>query len=123
MDNKLERWPMHLEMVPVKDEIYDGADLLLAADCATYGYGCRVENFKDGRVPVIGCHKVDKERYNTKFLEILKQNDVKKVTIVRIDLFCCEGIERAVKNAIKESGKDLECEVYVVTMESNVEKR
>lgn len=123
MEEKLKHWPMHLEMVPIKDEIYDGADILLASDCATYGYGFKVNDFRQGRVPVIGCHKVDKERYNEKFLEILKQNDIKKVTIVRVDLFCCERIEKAAREAIIASGKDIELEVYAVTMENKVEKK
>ena len=101
----LAQWPVQLRLVPVKAPYFDGAKLLIAADCCAYAYAAFHRDFIAGHTTVIGCPKLDEADYKEKLTAILAQNEVKSVTVVRMEVPCCGGIERAVKEALKDCGK------------------
>ena len=101
----LAQWPVQLRLVPVKAPYFDGAKLLVAADCCAYAYAAFHRDFIAGHTTVIGCPKPDEADYKEKLTAILAQNEVKSVTAVRMEVPCCGGIERAVKEALRDCGK------------------
>ncbi len=101
----LNQWPVQLRLVPVNAPYFDGAKLLVAADCCAYAYASFHRDFIDGHVTVIGCPKLDEADYAEKLTAILSQNDIKSVAVVRMEVPCCGGIERAVQEALKGCGK------------------
>ena len=101
----LAQWPVQLRLVPVKAPYFDGAKLLIAADCCAYAYAAFHRDFIAGHTTVIGCPKLDEADYKEKLTAILAQNEVKSVTVVRMEVPCCGGIERAVKEALRDCGK------------------
>lgn len=101
----IQNWPVQLKLVPVKASYFDGAELLIAADCAAYAYGNFHRDFMRGKIAVIGCPKLDQGDYSQKLTQILKENDIRSVTVVRMEVPCCGGIERAAVTALKNSGK------------------
>lgn len=104
-DRTLMNWPVQIKLVPVCAPYFDGADLLIAADCTAYAYaGFHREILKD-RVTLIGCPKLDAIDYSTKLTEIVRNNNIRSVTIVRMEVPCCGGLEMAAANALKASGK------------------
>lgn len=120
LDNKskntgLSNWPVQIKLVPVNAPYYDGAKLLVAADCTAYAYKKMHEEFMKGKVTIIGCPKLDSIDYSEKLAEIIKNNDIKEITVIRMQVPCCGGIEYAVKKALKDSGKDISCEVVTIS--------
>lgn len=111
----LSNWPVQIKLVPVNAPYYDGAKLLVAADCTAYAYKKLHEEFMKGKVTVIGCPKLDSIDYSEKLAEIIKNNDIKEITVIRMQVPCCGGIEYAVKKALKDSGKDISCEVVTIS--------
>lgn len=111
----LSNWPVQIKLVPVNAPYYDGAKLLVAADCTAYAYKKMHEEFMKGKVTIIGCPKLDSIDYSEKLAEIIKNNDIKEITVIRMQVPCCGGIEYAVKKALKDSGKDISCEVVTVS--------
>jgi len=111
----LSNWPVQIKLVPVNAPYYDGAKLLVAADCTAYAYKKMHEEFMKGKVTVIGCPKLDSIDYSEKLAEIIKNNDIKEITVIRMQVPCCGGIEYAVKKALKDSGKDISCEVVTIS--------
>ncbi|MGN0994489.1 MAG: 4Fe-4S dicluster domain-containing protein, partial [Butyricicoccus sp.] len=103
--SRLAQWPVQLRLAPVNAPYFDGARLLIAADCAAYAHGAFHDTFMKGRVTLIGCPKLDPVDYAEKLTAILAQNDVQSVTVVRMEVPCCGGIENAVKRALQASGK------------------
>ena len=101
----LMQWPCQLGLVPVNAPYFDGADILIAADCAAYAYGGFHEDFMKERITLIGCPKLDSVGYSEKLTAILANNQVKSVTVVCMEVPCCEGLGIAVKRAITASGK------------------
>lgn len=118
----LRQWPVQLKLAPPRAPYYDGADLLVAADCTAYAYGDFHETFIRDRVTLIGCPKLDAADYSRKLGEILSGNDVRSVTVARMEVPCCGGIEFAVRRAIEDSGKDIPCRVVTVTVEGALEE-
>lgn len=110
----LRQWPVQLKLASVKAAYFAGSDLLVAADCTAYAYGRFHQDFMAGRVTLIGCPKLDMIDYTEKLTAILKGNDVKSVTVARMEVPCCGGIERAVRAAVVASGKDIPCHVRVI---------
>ena len=100
----LSNWPVQIKLVPVNAPYYDGAKLLVAADCTAYAYKKMHEEFMKGKVTIIGCPKLDSIDYSEKLAEIIKNNDIKEITVIRMQVPCCGGIEYAVKKALKDSG-------------------
>ena len=103
--SRLSQWPVQIKLVPVNAPYFDGARLLIAADCTAYAYVAFHERFIKGHITLVGCPKLDSVDYSEKLTEILMRNDVKSVTVVRMEVPCCGGIELAVKKALQASGK------------------
>ena len=113
--SRLAQWPVQLRLVPVNAPYFDGADLLVAADCTAYAYGDFHNEFIRGRITLIGCPKLDAEDYSEKLAQILSGNRIRSVTVVRMEVPCCGGMVQAVKRAIEASGKDVPCTVTVIS--------
>lgn len=112
--SQLRQWPVQIQLVPVQAPYFDGAQLLVAADCTAYAYGNFHQEFMKDRATVIGCPKLDDVDYAEKLTEILTKNDIRKILILRMEVPCCGGIEYAVTRAIENSGKDIPCETVIV---------
>ena len=113
-------WPVQIKLAPVCAPYFDGADLLIAADCTAYAYaGFHREILKD-RVALIGCPKLDAIDYSTKLTEIVRSNNIRSVTIVRMEVPCCGGLEMAAVNALKASGKLIPWQVVTITVEGKI---
>ena len=118
--SRVSNWPVQLKRTPVKSKYFDGAHLLIAADCTAYAYGSFHEDFIDGRTLLIGCSKLDAVDYAEKLGEILYANDVRSVTLVRMQVPCCGGLELAAKRAIAASGKDIPLSVVTVASDGRL---
>lgn len=118
--SRISNWPVQLKLTPVKSKYFDGAHLLIAADCTAYAYGSFHEDFIDGRTLLIGCPKLDAVDYAEKLGEILYANDVRSVTLVRMQVPCCGGLELAAKRAIAASGKDIPISVVTVASDGRL---
>lgn len=105
---------MQIRLAPVKAAYFDGADLLVAADCSAYACGSFHTDFMQGRVTLIGCPKLDPVDYAEKLGEILAANDIKSVTLARMQVPCCGGLEHALQRAIAATGKKIPLRVFVV---------
>jgi hypothetical protein len=99
---------------------FDGAHLLIAADCTAYAYGSFHQDFIRGKVTIVGCPKLDAVDYTEKLTEIIKNNDIKSVTVVRMEVPCCGGIERAAVNAMKASGKFIPWNVVTISTDGKI---
>lgn len=113
--SELRQWPVQIKLVPVAAPYFSGAHLLIAADCCAYAYGKFHGDFMKNKVTLIGCPKLDEGDYSEKLTEILKQNDIKSVTVARMEVPCCGGIENAVKAALKDCGKLIPWQVAVIS--------
>ena len=120
--SRLTQWPVQIKLIPTKAPYYDGADLLIAADCTAYAYGSFHEDFMRGRITLIGCPKLDMTDYSVKLTRILAENDVESVTVARMEVPCCGGLENAVKSAIQNSGKPLPLTVVTITAGGRIVK-
>ncbi len=116
----LSQWPVQIKLVPVNAPYFDGADLLIAADCTAYAYAGFHRRFIDGRVTLIGCPKLDEGDYAEKLAAILKNNDIKSITVVRMEVPCCGGIENAVKRALLSSGEIIPWSVVVIGTDGSI---
>ena len=117
---QLSQWPVQIKLMPTNAPYYDGAHLLIAADCTAYAYGNFHQDFIRGRITLIGCPKLDEGDYTEKLTSILSQNDIKSLTIVRMQVPCCSGLERAAVQALKGSGKFIPWQVRVITPEGQI---
>ena len=118
--SRLSQWPVQIKLVPVRAPYFDGADLLIAADCTAYAYGDFHREFIRGRITLIGCPKLDEGDYTEKLTEIIRQNDIRSVTVVRMQVPCCGGLERAAVNALKASGKFIPWQIRVVSTDGRI---
>ena len=118
--SQLRQWPVQIKLAPVRAPYFEGADLLIAADCTAYAYGNFHQDFIRGRVALIGCPKLDSVDYSEKLEVILRENDIRSVTVVRMEVPCCGGIEHAVKTALQNSGKFLPWQVVTVSTEGRI---
>lgn len=116
----LSQWPVQIKLVPVNAAFFQGADLLIAADCSAYAYGHFHEDFIRGRVTLIGCPKLDQTDYAEKLAEIFAANDIKSITVARMQVPCCGGLENAVKRALLASGKSIPCRVAVISTDGKI---
>jgi hypothetical protein len=103
--SQLRQWPVQIQLVPVNAPYFDNAHLLIAADCAAYSYAGFHRDFMRNKITIIGCPKLDDVDYSEKLTAILKANRIKSVTVVRMEVPCCGGIEHAVITALQNSGK------------------
>ena len=118
--SQLSQWPVQIKLAPVKAPYFDGANLLIAADCTAYAYGDFHNKFIKGKVTLIGCPKLDEGDYTEKLAEIIKNNDIKSLTIVRMQVPCCGGIQHAAVNALKMSGKFIPWQVVTISLDGNI---
>lgn len=118
--SQLAQWPCQIKLVPVNAPYFDGAKLLIAADCTAYAYAAMHDEFMRGRIPLIGCPKLDGVDYSEKLTEILTANNVKSVTVVRMEVPCCGGLEQAAKNALIRSGKFIPWQVVTVSVDGQI---
>lgn len=119
-ESMLMQWPVQIKLVPVNAPYFDGANLLVAADCTAYAYGSFHEDFIKNKITVIGCPKLDDADYSEKLTQIISQNDIKSVTVVRMEVPCCGGIENAVKTALKNSGKFIPWQVKIISTDGKI---
>lgn len=117
--SRLSQWPVQIKLVPVNAPYFDGANLLIAADCTAYAYGRFHEDFIRGRITLIGCPKLDDGDYTEKLTQIITNNNIKSVTIVRMEVPCCGGLEHAAKQALQASGKFLPWQVITITTDGS----
>ena len=118
--SRLSQWPVQIKLVPVHAPYFDGAHLLIAADCTAYAYGNIHEEFIKGRVTLIGCPKLDEGDYADKLTAIISSNNIRSVTVLRMEVPCCGGIENAAKQAIQASGKFLPWRVVTVSTDGRL---
>ncbi len=119
---RLSNWPVQIRLAPIQTPYFDGADLLIAADCTAYAYAKFHSEFIDGRVTLIGCPKLDSVDYSEKLTEIIRNNNIKSVTIVRMEVPCCGGLEWAAKNALSNSGKHIPSQVITISIDGEILK-
>lgn len=118
-ESELLQWPVQIKLVPVNAPWFDGAKLLVAADCTAYAYAGFHQDFIKGHITLIGCPKLDAEDYAVKLTEIIRNNNICSVTVVRMEVPCCRGIEHAVKKALQDSGKFIPWNVVTITTDGN----
>ena len=118
--SQLRQWPVQIKLVPVRAPYFDGADLLVAADCTAYAYGSFHSDFMRDHLTIIGCPKLDEGNYADKLTAILRDNDIQSVTITRMEVPCCGGLEYAVKQAIQISGKSIPLRVVIISTEGEL---
>lgn len=118
--SQLAQWPCQIKLVPVNAPYFQGAKLLIAADCTAYAYANVHQEFMRGKVTIIGCPKLDDVDYSEKLTQILENNDIKSVTILRMEVPCCGGLEMAAKKALKESGKFIPWQVVMISIDGKI---
>jgi MinD superfamily P-loop ATPase containing an inserted ferredoxin domain len=118
--SQLNQWPVQIKLCPVNANYFDAAKLLVAADCAAYAYASFHEDFIKGKIILIGCPKLDECEYSEKLTEIISKNNIKSVTVVRMEVPCCGGIEHAVKTALQNSGKMIPWHVDTISTDGRV---
>ena len=111
---------MQIKLAPVNAPWFDGAKLLVAADCTAYAYANFHQDFIKGRITLVGCPKLDSVDYSEKLTDILKYNDIRSVTVVRMEVPCCGGLENAVKKALQNSGKFIPWNVVTISTDGNI---
>ena len=118
--SQLRNFPVQLKLAPINAPYFDGAKLLIAADCTAYAYARFHEDFLRGKVTLIGCPKLDGTDYSEKLTEIIRQNDIQSITVVRMEVPCCGGLEFMVKKALQQSGKFLPWQVVTVRTDGSI---
>lgn len=117
---QLSQWPVQIKLVPVYAPYFDGADVLVAADCTAYAYGSFHNDFIRGRITLIGCPKLDEGDYAEKLTAIFAGNEIKSVVVTRMEVPCCGGIENAVKRALNACGKDIPLRVVTISADGRI---
>ena len=118
--SQLMQWPCQIKLVPVNAPYFDGAKLLIAADCTAYAYARMHEQFMRGRVTLIGCPKLDGVDYAQKLTEIFRTNNIQSVTVVRMEVPCCGGLEHAARTALQASGKFVPWKVVTISVDGKI---
>ena len=119
-ESRLSQWPVQIKLIPVKAPYFDNANLLIAADCTAYAYGNFHNEFIRKHITLIGCPKLDEGDYTEKLTAIISNNNIKCVTVVRMEVPCCGGIENAVKRALQESGKFIPWRVVTISTDGRI---
>lgn len=118
--SQLRQWPVQIKLAPLKAPYYSKARLLIAADCTAYAYGNFHQDFIRNTIALIGCPKLDDEDYSKKLTEIIRQNDIKSVTVVRMEVPCCGKMEQAVNIALQNSGKCIPWQVVTISTDGRI---
>ncbi|MFR4558290.1 MAG: ATP-binding protein [Blautia obeum] len=116
----LQQWPVQIKLVPTSAPYFDGAKLLIAADCTAYAYASFHEDFKNEKIVLVGCPKLDSVDYSEKLEEIIRSNNITEVTIVRMEVPCCGGLEMAAKKALQNSGKFIPWQVVTISVDGKI---
>lgn len=122
-ESRLSQWPVQIKLVPVNAPYFDGADLLIAADCTAFAYGNFHNDFIKDKITLIGCPKLDSVDYSEKLTAVLAVNDIKSVTVVRMEVPCCGGIQTAVQKALDASGKNVPLNVTVISTDGKIKNK
>ncbi len=118
--SQLRQWPVQIKLAPVNAPWFDGAKLLIAADCTAYAYGNFHQDFIRNHITLVGCPKLDMVDYSEKLTAILRENDIQSVTVVRMEVPCCGGIELAVRKALQASGKFIPWQVVTISTDGRI---
>jgi ferredoxin len=113
--SRLGQWPCQIKLLPAQAPFFEDAELLIAADCTAYAYANMHEEFMKGKITIIGCPKLDNIDYTEKLTAIIRDNDIKNVTMVRMEVPCCGGLQRATENALNASGKSIPYQVVTIS--------
>ena len=119
-ESQLGQWPCQIKLVPTNALYFDGAKLLIAADCSAYAYARMHEDFMRGKITIIGCPKLDSIDYSEKLTEILRQNLIKSLTVVRMEVPCCGGISYAAEKAVARCGKKLPMQIITIGTDGEI---
>lgn len=119
-ESQLGQWPCQIKLVPVNAPYFDGAKLLIAADCSAYAYARMHDEFIRGKITIIGCPKLDNVDYSEKLTQIIQNNNIQSVTIVRMEVPCCGGLEMAAKKALQSSGKFIPWQVVTISIDGKI---
>lgn len=122
-ESQLQQWPVQIKLAPVNAPWFDGAKLLVAADCTAYAYAGFHQDFIKGHITLVGCPKLDAVNYSVKLTEIIQNNDIRSVTVVRMEVPCCGGMEAAVKTALHNSGKFIPWNVVTIATDGSILER
>lgn len=113
-ESALVNWPVQIKLAPIQAPYFEDADLLIAADCSAYAYGNFHGDFIDGKITLMGCPKLDMVDYSEKLTELFTRNTIRSITLTRMEVPCCGGLEYAVKQAVAASGKDIPLKVVTI---------
>lgn len=119
-ESELRQWPVQIKLAPVNAPYFENANLLIAADCSAYAYANFHQDFIHNHITLIGCPKLDEGDYSEKLYQIIANNNIKSVTIVRMEVPCCGGIENAAKRALQESGKFIPWQVVTISTDGKI---
>lgn len=120
LESCLTNWPVQIKLAPVNAPYFQGANLLIAADCSAYAYGSFHNDFINGKITLMGCPKLDSTDYSEKLAQIIAMNDINSITLTRMEVPCCGGLEMAVKKAIAFSGKDVQLDVVTISINGEI---
>ena len=120
VNSQLGQWPCQIKLVPVSAPYFNGAKLLIAADCSAYAYARMHDDFMRGKITLIGCPKLDSIDYSEKLTQIIQSNDIQSVTVVRMEVTCCGGLEMAAKKALQASGKFIPWQVVTISVDGRI---
>ena len=118
--SKLQNWPVQIKLAPANAPYFDGAKLFIAADCTAYAYASFHQDFIRNKVTLIGCPKLDQVDYSEKLTEIIQNNNIQSVTIARMEVPCCSGLEMAAKKALQTSGKFIPWQVVTISIDGKI---
>lgn len=119
-DSELAQWPCQIKLMPVRAPYFDGAKLLIAADCTAYSYARFHDELMRGKITIIGCPKLDSVDYSEKLGAIIKNNEIKSVVVARMEVPCCSKLELAVKKALRDSGKLITLQVVTISTDGKI---
>lgn len=122
-NSELTQWPVQIKLVSPKAQCFENSDLLIAADCTAYAYGDFHKEFMKGKVTVIGCPKLDMVDYSDKLAEIFRENNIRRIIVVRMEVPCCSGLENAVRMAMLKSGKLIRCDNVIISSNGKIIQR
>ena len=120
MESQLQQWPVQIKLVPTRAPYFEGAKLLIAADCTAYAYANFHQDFIRGKVVLVGCPKLDSVDYSEKLEEIIQSNNISSMTVVRMEVPCCGGLEMAAKKALQNSGKFIPWQVVTISVDGKI---
>lgn len=120
--SRLMQWPVQIKLVPIKASYFENANLLIAADCTAYAYANFHEDFIKNHITLVGCPKLDEGDYSEKLGQIISNNNIKSIKIVRMEVPCCGGLEHAAVEAMRNSGKMIPWQVVTITCDGKIKE-